>query len=271
MIIGAGVVLYMISNYYNEIISAGVIIMFYLLLPFLIYKTLRFYAHNSAYRNVRFRFQGNSSESYKVYLLFGILIPLTLGLILPYWVFRQKKYFFSNMDFGTTSGTFDGKHGPFYKAYFVVSMFMLGAGIISAIGMAPAVKDLPSPETRSVIYLLIFGIYIAMAVIFVLIQQYFYARLNNYCWNQFHLGAIRFESTLKARELMWIRLTNILSILFSFGIMIPWAKIRRTRYILDNLTVIADGSLDNFTAATESDISAIGDTATDFFDIEIGL
>ena len=50
-----------------------------------------------------------------------------------------------------------------------------------------------------------------------------------------------------------------------------WAKVRRTRYVLDNLTVVAPGTLDEFTAAAEPDEGALGVSATDFFDVEIGL
>ena len=53
--------------------------------------------------------------------------------------------------------------------------------------------------------------------------------------------------------------------------MIPWAKIRRTRYILNSLMVISDRSLDEYSAAAGADESAIGDVATDYFDIAIGL
>ncbi len=80
-----------------------------------------------------------------------------------------------------------------------------------------------------------------------------------------------FQSTLQVRRLLWIKLTNILAILLSLGLLIPWAKVRRVRYIFDNLTVITAESLDDFTAKVEPEVSAFGEAATDFFDIEIGL
>jgi len=110
-----------------------------------------------------------------------------------------------------------------------------------------------------------------MLIVFTIIQQYLHARLTNYCWDRTNLGSLRFESTLEAQQLLWIRLTNILAIILSAGLLIPWAKVRRAQYIFDNLTVIADAGLDDFTAAVGSDEAAVGDSATDFFDIEIGL
>jgi uncharacterized membrane protein YjgN (DUF898 family) len=102
-------------------------------------------------------------------------------------------------------------------------------------------------------------------------QQYLYSWETNYCWRHSKLGTLHFRSTLKAGRLFFIRITNILAIIFSVGLLIPWAKIRRTRYILDNLSLMTEGDLNDFHASLESDVSAFGDSATDMFDFEIGL
>ncbi len=115
------------------------------------------------------------------------------------------------------------------------------------------------------------AIYFIMLVVSTFFQQYIYAWTTNYCWGHSELGNIEFQSTLRAKHLFWIRITNILAIIFSMGLLIPWAKVRRTRYIIGNLTVIAGQSLDDFSAGIKPDESAYGDAATDFFDIEIGL
>jgi uncharacterized membrane protein YjgN (DUF898 family) len=95
--------------------------------------------------------------------------------------------------------------------------------------------------------------------------------VTNYCWTNARAGSLRFQSRLDTKKLLWIRLTNILAILISAGLLIPWAKIRRTRYILKSLAVVSDRSLDEYRAAAEVDESAVGEVATDFFDIAIGI
>jgi uncharacterized membrane protein YjgN (DUF898 family) len=86
------------------------------------------------------------------------------------------------------------------------------------------------------------------------------------------MGKLRFQSTLSVWRLIWIRISSLFAIIFTIGLLAPWAKVRRVRYILENITVVAEGSLDTFTASIEPDEkSAIGDAATDFFDIDIGL
>ncbi len=113
--------------------------------------------------------------------------------------------------------------------------------------------------------------YLFFMFFFTLLQQYIYVRLTNYCWHHSRLGKILFKSTIEVRRLVYIRLTNILAIIFSCGLLAPWAKIRRTRYILENLSLEAYCNLDEFTAATSKEEGALGDAATDFFDFEIGL
>ncbi|MEN6617550.1 MAG: DUF898 family protein, partial [Syntrophorhabdus sp.] len=84
-------------------------------------------------------------------------------------------------------------------------------------------------------------------------------------------GHLSFMSTLTIRKLLYIRITNLIAILFSCGLLIPWAKIRRLRYTFGNLSVVSSQGLDNFEGSAGADTTAIGDAATDFIGIEIGL
>lgn len=276
LIVGAGVLLYLFADTYDVVFSSGVLAAFYLVLPFLIFKSLRFNAHNSAYRNIRFRFYGNLKESYGIYLLLPILIPLTLGLIVPYWMYRRKKYFFQNFSYGSTRNCFKGKSGAFYRTYGIAGLLSLAFVGLIGVGImvfATVVKDISVQQAgfKQAIIMIPIVIYAMMMVYFTLIQQYIYVRVTNLCWAQTRAGDLKFESRLQIKSLLWIRLTNIFAILVSAGLLIPWAKIRRIRYVLNSLAIISDRSLDEYTAAAEADESAIGDVATDFFDISIGL
>ncbi len=276
LIVAGGIILYYIAKAYNPLYSLLVFGIFSLVLPFLIYKSLRFFARHSVYRNIPFHFRGTVRESYKTYLLYPLLIPLTFGLIIPYWAFQRKKYFFGNIAFGTTANIFEGSARPFYKLYgmvavavivitiFVTIIFTLSAPLIVGTGMKAGTFN-----TAMIFF--IFTVYFIMLVVSAFIQQYIYAWTTNYCWGHSALGTIRFHGTLRGGHLFWIRITNIFAIIFSIGLLIPWAKVRRIRYIIGNLTVISDEGLDNFTADVSPDESAYGDAATDFFDIDIGL
>jgi len=71
--------------------------------------------------------------------------------------------------------------------------------------------------------------------------------------------------------MFWIYLGNILAIIVSVGLLVPWAKVRLARYRMDNLALLVEGDLDGFLAAQRAQVSAAGEGITDVFDIDIGL
>ncbi len=286
LIIGGAFILYSAGDFIHPYVTLAMAGLIAILFPFLIYKSLRFYAHNSAFRNIRFKFGGGLKESYFVYLLIPLLTPFTLGLLAPYWMYRRKGYFFNNFAFGDTGSNFSGKAGPFYNIYIVATLsaiitaaciaaLVLGIGIetltSSMTMMNPAAGDGPTGQISSFIVVGMMVSYAVMLIIITLIQQYLFVRLTNYSWHHSKLGAIYFKSDLQVKNLVWIRITNIIAIICSVGLLAPWAKVRRARYILSKLSLVSYCPLDEFTAATGGEESAVGDSATDFFDLEIGL
>ena len=280
LILGIGLACYFFARSYKPELMGAIFLLGYIVLPFLIYKSLRFFARNSIYRNIRFRFAGSLKESYKTYFLFPLLIPLTLGVVFPFWGYLKKKFFFGHLGYRTSDVDFEAKPGVFYKYYVLASilmiilvataifffMFVLTGSAIFTREVGGAVDSPPK---------LFFYIGLLMNALFLLsasaVQQFVYAKLNNYCFNHSRLGQVRFESGIKADELIWIRLTNIVAIVLSAGLLIPWAKIRRTRYILSNIAILTPGNLEEFVSEDEVDVGALGEAATDFFDLEISL
>jgi uncharacterized membrane protein YjgN (DUF898 family) len=276
LILGFGLLLFLSLESFGPVYSGIVLAAFYAFLPFLIYKSLRFNAVNSSYRNLRFRFRGSLKESYKTYLFIPLLIPLTLGLIFPYWVFRRKKYFFENFSFGRSPNTFTGSAGPFYQVYGIAGLMVVvlavlaGGGVFVFLSQSQGLALRLDNMDRFFTLLPIAGFLFAMTA-FTLIEQFLFARLTNYCWNRANVDGLCFVSSLNVGSLLWLRLTNLLGIILSLGLLIPWARVRRARYLVESLTLFSDRSLDTFAAAEQSAESAIGEAATGFFDIDIGL
>ena len=276
-IVAAGLLGYYLVKYFNPMYGLLVLALFSLVIPLLVYKSLRFFTRNSTYRNIPFRFLGTLGESYRTYLFYPLLIVFTLGLIVPYWTFRKKKYLFDNVGYGTTTNSFTGTHGPFYRVYIVMAMaiilasvsFAFAAALLGPLLSAAAPSGgVPKAAGFLTILLLVYGV---MLIVVSFFQMYIYAWSTNYCFVHSELGELRFDCTLSGWRLFWIRISNIAAIIFSIGLLTPWAKVRRMRYLADNLSVIAACDLGNFTAAAAPADAAYGDAATDFFDLEIGL
>ena len=131
LIVVGGLVIYQVTGTINPLLALPVLLIFMGVFPWLIYKSLRFKAHNSAYSNVRLGFKGTCGESYGIYLGLALLVPFTLGLIIPYQAFRGKQYLFNNLSLGKSRSQTTIEAGQFYLyylAYFIV-------GIVGTVGM----------------------------------------------------------------------------------------------------------------------------------------
>jgi uncharacterized membrane protein YjgN (DUF898 family) len=272
LLVGGGFLLYTLFNAFSPLVSVVIAMLFGLLFPYLVFKSLRFYARNSAYRNIRFHFLGTVEESYITYLLLPFLIPLTLGLILPYWAYRRKKYFFDNVAFGNRRNIFTGIAVDFYKIYcraFVVAI--LPVLVVGALVAGMALKGPGSDAMSTGLVVMMAAAYLGFFFATIVAQQYIYAKVTNYCWHYSSLGAVKFRSSLAVGRLLWIRVSNIVALILSAGLLYPWTKVRQSRYILENIMVISYQGLADFTAGEQDAEGALGEAALDFFDFEVGL
>lgn len=286
LLVMVGLIIYLSLDNYNPLYSLIFFCLIMPIVPFFIYASLRFRARNSAFRNIRFHFNGTVKDSYFSYLLLPLLLMFSGGLLYPYWAFAKKKYFYANFTLGKATNIFTGSPSYFYLIYLVFSGIIaaIAVGVVIAFGatfftfpdLANAFSHLEGDETQQSTLALILGfgaivVYLVIILLSVLLHQYLYSRMTNYCLINTRLDKVGFDATIKARKLIFITVTNLLAILLSFGLLVPWAKIRRTRYILDNITVTTTGSLDDFHAAQGGEASALGESAMEHFDFEIGL
>jgi uncharacterized membrane protein YjgN (DUF898 family) len=86
------------------------------------------------------------------------------------------------------------------------------------------------------------------------------------------IGEHRLECRQLGRELLVLYVVNLLAIVCTAGLAIPWAKVRLAQYRASTLTLWAVGPL-QAQKLLEQDASAIGEGLTDLGDIgfDIGL
>ena len=286
LIMGAMGLLYIGSGAIFPPLAIVILLIFFIVSPWLIHKAFRFRAWNTSYRNLRFRFLGDTGEAYVAYFWLLLLTPFTLGLIIPYQMWRSKRYFFNNMSFGSSRFQFRAEAGGFYAIY----LKMLGFFLLLAVGVsvaAPAVfyfmeKTSASGEQpisgsgASEVLIAIATIVGGIAYIgFILgVSQYVAVRTTNLCVNATSVGneSTRFVSQVRLRDMIWLQLTNVLAIILSLGLAIPWVMIRMARYRASKTSIIAPaGGLEHFTSAAAEKDSALGDAAADVFDMDIGF
>jgi uncharacterized membrane protein YjgN (DUF898 family) len=286
LIVGAFFVLYSISDIIHPFVALGVVGLFGAVFPWLRYKSARFLAANSAYRNIRFRFNGSLGGSYAAYLGWPLLAILTLGLLGPFIVFQQKKYFFDNFSLGSFRSEFRGRPGFFFVVLYALGFVVLVLSCVLIAGVAAiaglmrtssesATSTTTAEELPGEIGLVIAMVPLAFNLILLILFGVWAVLSRNYCWNNVVLNPgpneVRFESRLRIGHYLWIFISNIVLIIVTFGLFVPWASVRMFRYRTSCLSLHGATSLDELVAEISAEPNAVGDAASDLFDFDFGL
>lgn len=260
-----------------------------IIMPVLLVKSFRFRALNTSYRGLRFGFSANLKEAYKTFLALPILTILTLYILAPFTHQRIKKFQHEHSKFGTTPFQFDAPVKSFYKIYGAVILMYIAAVLGLGLLMVPLFAAGMGHGNAKAIALgtTLAFVFILAAILF--IGPYMVSRFQNLVWNHTTLGAQsvassstaftddqvqkphRFESTVQARKLLAIFITNFICIIFTFGLFKPFADIRLARYRLSQMTLIANGSLQDFISEQQDNVGAFGQEAAELFDLDIAL
>lgn len=226
------------------------------ILPWMIVRSLRFKLRNSSYRGLRFSFSGSDAAAYTVFLLFSFLSLLTLYGLAPFTHQRIKQYQHGNSQFGDTYFSFDATVGSFYGVY----LRMLG--MFFALGLS--IPFLFFADLKIIAFIL-------LPVAFLFISGYYAVRLPNLIWNGTGLGEHTFYSRLEIKPYVWIFFTNMLGIILTLGLFVPFAQIRMMRYKIENMGLMAQGDLAEFCAGQSQDANATGEETAEMFDLDISL
>ncbi len=251
-------------------------LVFMAVVPWIIVRALVFRARNTAFRNVRFNFTGTTGEAVKVFVLWPLLMIFTLGLIFPYIDYRQKKLMVANSAYGTTPFTFNAGPGAFYKIYGKALLFVLAMlAVIAALTAATAgmLKGSVSPEGGANMAALavpvVMGLF--MSAMYLFLFAFIGARISNVAYNATRLEGHALRSSLRARDLFMLYLTNTLGIVFTLGLFIPWAQVRMARYRAEHMQFLPQGDLERFVAASQAKVASTGEEIGEMFDLGVAI
>ena len=271
---------YSMSQLIDPMVYVGLTAVLLIAIPWLINRSLRFTARMTSYRNVRFDFHGNYWRALWVFLIGPILAFFTLFLLMPVIARAGQRYLADSFTYGGRPMVLTAGLGPFYWAYFLGFLILLAlaavatAVVIAAVpmleGFDPSVLEegqLPPPNILILFaagYLLVLGMF-AIAPIFV------QTMITNITFNNLVLDEKHeFESAMNPATMVWIVVTNLLLIIVTYGLMIPWARVRVAKYRADRTALLAGGPLDQYTSTVAQE-SAIGEEVAQAFDLEIPI
>jgi uncharacterized membrane protein YjgN (DUF898 family) len=283
-------VAYNATEHYLPRLGWAVLFALMLLAPWLVTRSLRFNAVNSSYRNLRFHFHGGYREGLAAIaplLAIPILAflfpepepgqwpargshmapyfipPALLALAYPYLIGALKRFQVRRSAYGAAPFGFSARIRSFYRVYFfagllaTVCMTAFGAAMFG-LTMVPQIAWVAAPLA----YLLAGAIVLAFTR----------SRIGNLAFNSTSLDSrVRFVSTLSTARLAWIYFGNLLAIVASVGLLVPWAVVRTAQYRASCLRVACEGDMEGILGDVAKPVGATGEELGEFFDVDLSL
>jgi uncharacterized membrane protein YjgN (DUF898 family) len=223
----------------------------------------------SAWRGLRFDFPARVREALPLYLGMPLLVVATLGLALPWFIAKHKQFVVSHHAFGTSPLGCVVPVGKVYGIYFRSGLIIAGMTIVAMLGagvLSPVVVLLPQAGWLAFL-LPVLAIYIAYAFAYAYLQ----ARVTNLVWQSTYGAGVRFSSTLGAIDLAGLYISNLLAIVFTAGLAVPWAVVRTLRYRMENFAMHVAEEVVHEASPELHNISATGQELGEIFNVNFGI
>ena len=122
-----------------------------LFIPVAIVSSRRYRLSRTAWRGIRFSFQGKTLDFLKLWLSGYFLTGVTLGLYYPYFSTRKQTFLTAHSYFGSEPFKFSGDGAVLFRPFLRVYLLAVTIAIIAVLGLYPFI-ELPSqgivdPET----------------------------------------------------------------------------------------------------------------------------
>lgn len=253
--IAAFIVYTLISQHY-PMVALGLAVLLIFAIPYFINQSLAFHRRMTAYKNVQFRFKAGYGEAFMALYVWPLIGLLTLGILYPLALLKMHQYVVKNSAYGTTKFDFTAT----YKDYGMIFLIMLGVAVM--LGLPAWAIAAFFKEVAFISPIILVGLYIGLFL-------YFMVQINNLFFNCLSLDQHRFSANLTMAGLGKVILINTFLTVITLGLYLPAAKVRMTKYIASCLVLDAQGSLDNFAAAEQDNVSALGEEMGQVFDFAL--
>jgi uncharacterized membrane protein YjgN (DUF898 family) len=260
-------ILYMVLSKINPAIGIAMALVFLVASPWLIIQGMKFTLRMTAYRNVRFSFEGTYGGVIVHFILLPILGAITLYLAMPWVVQQIQQYIHNNITYGGKHFEQKSSAGQYYIAIlFSIGIAVLGGALIAGFGGAAIASATAGPSLG----LIIVGI--AAFALFGIVNAVYQSIIYNHLMKTLDIeDVVSFDANMKTAPFAVLVLTNILLIVVTFGLAIPVVKIRTARYIASITQVTIKPGIDELINTVDGEHSAFGEEAAGLFDADLSI
>jgi uncharacterized membrane protein YjgN (DUF898 family) len=243
------------------------------------YGSRRYQVSRTVWRGIRGGVDG-SAVGYALRAIgYTLLLPITLGLAVPWQYVGLWRYKTNNTGFGDVNLRFEGSGaklmGPFLVAY---ACSILGAVLAAALGFAAfyAIAGIPrSPAAfKAATGAFVAGILVFYAVYLVITligYLHFFVRAFGYTASNTHFGRVAFAFPVRKRDLLRFQIGNILLLIFTLGLAMPFVGQRYVRFFCRHLRFYGAAELTALTQAPGRRRARGGEGLAQLFDtLDVG-
>lgn len=242
--------------------NAAGLLVYLFLVPLAMVGTRRYRFSRLSWRGIRFSFRGRVRDFLKLFIRGAIFMGLTFGLYAPFFQTQMRKFFSENTYFGNARFAFDGKGSDLFGR-----LLLMLAGVGAAFGVAAVVavetvgqfrSSRPSgrPDAIGEVILAALPALVVAIVAAVVVVFWYLAYRHRYYWSHTTFQAAHFRSTVTASKLLGLWVSNILLVIVTLGLAIPWVLARNVRFNFNNIALI--GSLDLSSIVQEAQQAGAG-------------
>ena len=257
---------YSAAGHVSDELQGALTLVFVGFLPWLVIRARRFALRNTAWRNIRFDFTSGYGEAAGIFILWPMLIGMSLGLMYPLYVWRRAKFMIANSAFGSHAFSFEAGKGGFFLIYvkfvLLLTVVLIGGGM----AVAAMLKGPADPAIGMAVAALLVT---ALALLATL--SYVHVAVTNRTWSGIEIGGMAIRCELKVARMYWIALTSLAAIVLTFGLLVPWATIRMLRYRVEHLSLLNADQLEALVGAQSAQIGAAGEEVSDLLGVDIAV
>lgn len=216
------------------------------------------------------------------------ILPVVLGLLLlpvlgymAAWISKGiASYIHNGYCYGDQQFSSQFSSNVFFKISVISMLIFFGIVAIPMYLMASTIQEFaaasfargsaPSPVLMTAIII----IYLIMIVASLIASAYHASKIRNYTFEQTFIGndkQYRFGSTVKTMPYLGLLITNFLMIVFTFGLLFPFARVRHAKFMADATQIHGDLSTLSTSQQALQKTSAIGDGLAQGIDVNLSF
>jgi len=265
------------------VFNFAVVLIVFVLWGMALYRARRYQLSRTLWRGIRGALVGSSLSYSLLYFAAMLMRSMTLGWSTPAMNLNLQERMTGDIRFGSMPFRFKGRSGPLYGPYAICWFVTLVASIVVG-GLfsfafyamfGDTLKDLfseRSDQTPNMDFLgliVIAGVvaaYLLLAIVFALTWAFYVAREMSIFASYTTLDQARFQLEATAGSLILLILGNILLIVFTLGIAIPFAQQRLVRYFCTRISVHGTVNVSQIMQSREV-VGRTGEGLADAFDV----